>query len=377
MKIMIACGGTAGHIFPGLALLEELREEVANCQIVIVVSTHPRDLEYLKTAAPFKDVRIETVCSSPLPYRISPRYIPFCLKLLWAHLKSFYLILRYSPQVVIGFGGYASFAPLIIARIIGIPTLIHEQNIIPGRANRMLAHIADRIAVSFDDTNKFFPQGMKARGKIVKTGLPLRKCILNYKKGASGVFKTDPEKFTILVLGGSQGAHNINKLVLNCLSHIDQECRKQMYVIHLSGKKDVRSVSAKYAALGITSSVCSFLKDMAGVYSIADLLIGRCGASTIFEAATFNLPCLFIPYSRGTKHQKENALFLKHKGAALVLDEETASCEDLEKLLRELFGSKKIRESLSQKIRLLKIPQASRNLKEEVLALYRGRYVPV
>lgn len=375
MRILIACGGTAGHIFPGLALAEELRREDKNCSIIMVVSTRPRDKEYLKAAAPFKGMQIKTLSSSPLPYRISFKYIPFVLRLAWAHLESFYIMLRYRPQVVVGFGGYTSFAPLIIGRIIGTPLLIHEQNIIPGRANRLLARIADRIAVTFDDTNKFFSKGTQARGKIVKTGLPLRKHISDYGRNSSERFKTDTGKFTILILGGSQGAHNINELVLNCLSRMDIEGRRHLQVIHLCGKRDFRSVLAKYAALGIASRVFDFLEDMAGAYRTADLLIARSGASTIFEAATFGLPCLFIPYSWAGRHQKENALFLKRRGAALVLDERTSSCGELEKMLSELIANKSLRENLSQRIKLLQVPQASHNLKEEVFALYRGRYV--
>lgn len=373
MRVLIACGGTAGHIFPGLALAEELKREDKECQIVIVTSTHPRDKEYLKAADPFKDIHLETVGSSPLPYRISFKYIPFTLKLFWAALQSFYIILRYKPEVVIGFGGYASFAPLIVARIIGVPVLIHEQNVVPGRANRLLSRIADRIAITFDDTFKLFPKkGSKRR--IVKTGLPLRKHILD-RKGDSLRLTRNPAKTTILVVGGSQGAHSINELVLDCLSQMDEEDLSQMDVIHLTGRSDFHYVKSSYATLAVASWVFDFLEDIASAYSVADLLIARSGASTIFEAATFGLPCLFIPYSSGTKHQKENALILERLGCAYVLDETTSSCEDLRKIMLELIHNKSLRENLSQRIKLLDSPGATRNLKEQIDTLYRERYV--
>jgi UDP-N-acetylglucosamine--N-acetylmuramyl-(pentapeptide) pyrophosphoryl-undecaprenol N-acetylglucosamine transferase len=120
--------------------------------------------------------------------------------------------------------------------------------------------------------------------------------------------------------------------------------------------------------------VFDFLEDMAGAYELADLLIGRCGAGTIFEAAHFGLPCVLIPYARGTKHQKDNAAYLKSKGAALFLDEETASCGDLKEILLKLLAEERMRQGLSQRIKMLDNPQAGRNLKEQVLACSRGRY---
>ncbi len=373
MKVLIACGGTAGHIFPGLALAEELKDENNHCEVVLVVSSHPRDREYLKVGRYILNgVHIETVATVAFPYDFSPKFVLFAARLFWALLKSFIIILRYAPQVVVGFGGYASFAPLIIARIMGIPTLIHEQNLKPGRANRLLARIVDRIAISFDDTNRFFSQDAKSRDKIVKVGLPLRKYILTHSKDS---FAQSKDLFTILVVGGSQGAHNINELVLNCLSLMDKRKLAQMHVIHLTGKGDLHYVKARYEALDITSEVFDFLEDMAGVYNIADLLISRSGASTIFEAASFGLPCILIPYAGGTKHQKDNAFYLERKGAVIALDEKTSSCEDLKKILLELITDKRRRKNLSQRIKLLDNPKAGHNLKEQIFALYRGRYV--
>ena len=366
MKVLIACGGSGGHIFPALALAKELKEGNNSCQILMVVSRGPRDKRYLQASGCILNgMHIETVGTIAFPHKFSFKYIIFTLKLFWACLKSLIIILKYRPQVVVGFGGYTSFAPVIIARIMGIPTVIHEQNLLPGRANRLLARVVDRIAVSFDETNNFFPQ-MQSDHKIVKVGLPLRKQILSRSRDK---FKPVKELFTILVVGGSQGAHNINELVLNCLSLMDKASLKDLRMIHLTGERDFSYVKARYDTLGIIAEVFDFLEDIASAYKTADLLISRSGANTIFEAARFGLACILIPYARGTKHQKNNAFYLERKGAAIVLDEETTSCEDLKKILLELIGNKEMRENLSRTINMLDNCRASRNLKEQIFAL--------
>jgi UDP-N-acetylglucosamine--N-acetylmuramyl-(pentapeptide) pyrophosphoryl-undecaprenol N-acetylglucosamine transferase len=367
---MIACGGTAGHIFPGLALAEELRKEDENCQIVIVVSTHPRDQQYLRTNSLFNDVPIKTVESCAFPEKLSLKSISFALKLIWGSLQSFGIILKYRPQVAIGFGGYASFAPLVAARLSGIPAFIHEQNLVPGKANQFLSRIVNKIAISFEDTTKFFPKGAAFSRKIVRTGLPLRKHILDCRQSQGPRQK---DKFTILVFGGSQGAHKINQLVLSCLSQTSAEKRAQLQLIHLSGKEDFHQVKEKYKALGVNSRVFAFLQEIGNAYRVADLLIARSGASTIFEAATFGLPSILIPYPYGSRHQKENAFHLKHNGAALVLDEEGATGKDLKKMLSMLLTDKGLREKLSEKIKLLGTLQASHSLKEEIDVFARGK----
>ena len=376
MKVLIACGGTAGHIFPGLALAEELIKEDKHASIIIVRSAHPKDKEFFRQFSSLKGVQLETVGTSFLPYRLSFSYIPFTIKLIAALFKSFYIMLRYRPEVAVGFGGYVSFAPLIAAWIFGVPSLIHEQNLMPGRANRLLARVVDKVAVSFGQTSKFFPE--QIRNKIVETGLPLRKHILAYSpegkhRLSSTLGKLD--KFTILVIGGSLGAHNVNQMVLEALSRLDKRERARMKVIHLTGKKDFGHVKARYQALGLSFRVFDFLEDMASAYGASDLLIGRSGAVTVFEAARFGLPCILIPHAYGTRHQKENAFYLKRMGAALVLDEETLSIQELEKTLRNLIADKRMRQDLSQRIKTLTNIEAGHNLKEEIQALHREHYV--
>jgi UDP-N-acetylglucosamine--N-acetylmuramyl-(pentapeptide) pyrophosphoryl-undecaprenol N-acetylglucosamine transferase len=369
MKILIACGGSAGHLFPGLALAEEIKKEDESEQITIVASGRPRDKEYLNSAVISQRLNYETISTTSLPYGFSFRYIPFALKLLLAVLKSFYIILKQRPRVVVGFGGYTSFAPLIVAHALGIPTLIHEQNLVPGRANRLLAPFVDKIAVSFDQTINFFSE-LKVGDKVVRTGLPLRRSILESESpGEDTIFTGSEDKFTILVVGGSQGAHNINRLILDCLNQMSEQERLQIRLIHLSGMKDLGSLQARYRAWGDDFRVFDFRKDMAGLYRIADLLIGRSGAGTIFEAALFGLACILIPHAYGTHHQQQNASFLKRQGAALVLEEARASVAELKGLLHQLIVDQDMRRKLADKIKGLANVEAAKRLKEEIQSL--------
>ncbi|NQS99682.1 MAG: UDP-N-acetylglucosamine--N-acetylmuramyl-(pentapeptide) pyrophosphoryl-undecaprenol N-acetylglucosamine transferase [Candidatus Omnitrophica bacterium] len=368
MRTLIACGGTAGHIFPGLALAEQLQTDNRLCRITIVVSTHPRDQQYLRANTNFETFSVATVPACGLPYKFSLKYFPFIGKFIMALLKSFYIIFRYRPQVVVGFGGYASFAPLLAARMLGIPTLIHEQNYLPGRANQLLARITNRVAISFDESVKYF-RSKTRQNRIIKTGFPLRKQIL--QKISAGP-KTG---LGVLVLGGSQGAHNINELVLNAFSKMNKAILAKIQITHLSGKNDFSYVKKSYADLDIQAQVFDFLTQMQEAYRAADVLIGRSGAGTIFEAANFGLACLLIPHSGGTNHQQENARYLQRLGATLVLDENTASSDDFANALLELITNKRLRQDLSNNINSLNNFRAEHDLQKQVNDLYNSHYV--
>ena len=204
----------------------------------------------------------------------------------------------------------------------------------------------------------------------------MRRRILDYKDNSLNALGDIAHgKFTILVLGGSQGAHNVNELVLDCLGRMDKTTLGHLQIIHLAGKRGFGSVLKRYEALGVSSRVFEFLEDMAAAYRICDLLISRAGANTIFEAATFGLACVLIPHSGGTQHQKANAAYLRNRGAALVLDEQSALPEDLEKILHNLIGNQGFREDLSRKIKMLAVSSAAEKLKNEVLGLCKGQHV--
>lgn len=381
MRVLIACGGTAGHIYPGVALAEEIIAADKTARIIMVISSRPRDKELLKRAgsSALPDACIETIKTVGLPQKkFSLEYIIFIGRLVLALIGSLLIILRHRPRIAVGFGGYSSFAPLAAACLLRIPVIIHEQNVLLGKANRILAGLADKIAVSFPVADNLFPVG-----KVVRTGFPLRRHLIaaalplpspqkGEGKGKGGVFTKrislpDERKLTVLAMGGSQGAAGMNRLVLGCLSQMERKTLSRLHFIHLSGKQDCQYVHDEYAKLGVDFQVFDFLEEMDKVYPSADILICRAGAGTIFEAALFGPACILIPYPHGNQHQQENAAYLAQRGCALVVEETAASAAaELQKALLHLFTNAGARQELSRKIGMLKLPQAGLRLKEQV-----------
>ncbi len=373
MKILIACGGTAGHVFPAIALIEQLKQKNNSPEITVVVSARLRDKTYLAAGErALEGAAIKTVGTIGLPEKISLKYASFVLKFLWALSKSLVLIVSFKPDIVVGFGGYASFAPVLAAHFLGVPTLIHEQNLVPGKANQALARFVDRIAISFDETAQFFSK-LKSGSRIINTGLPLRRRVLPDSGLSSGDFKPKADKFQILVMGGSQGSASINRLVLDALKQLSREQQDQLYLIHLSGSNDLDFVKQGYKSLGISSSVFAFYEDMAGLYQTAQLVIGRAGASAIFELAAFGLAAILIPYAYAGKHQTDNAVYLKRRGCAVVLEETGLNPRRLQAAISELIANKERRDGLSRRISSLQVSQAAEKLGQQINILLKDK----
>jgi UDP-N-acetylglucosamine--N-acetylmuramyl-(pentapeptide) pyrophosphoryl-undecaprenol N-acetylglucosamine transferase len=366
MKVLIACGGSGGHVFPGLALADELIEKNPQTEIALVVSTRERDRRYLQVAKSFLEkVKVETILPAPMPYKRSLLYLVFFAKVFVATAQSLFIVIKFRPNIVVGFGGNVSFAPILASRLLGIPSLIHEPNLIPGRANHFLSSLANKIAISFKETENYFSKE-KVKKKLVHTGLPLRKM---FYQDVPLKDYFDKDKYTIVVAGGSQGAHQVNKFVLESVRLMGEEEHKRLRVIHISGNDDVDYVKNEYMNLTIEHEVYGFLENMADVLRAADILICRSGANTIFEAASFGLACIVIPHPYGTEHQKINAGFLERIGAAAVIHQSPRASEELGKLLKVLIEDNKTRVDLSRRLKSLHNPDARKNIREEIMSL--------
>ena len=290
----------------------------------------------------------------------------FFVKLFFDLVRSFFIISRYSPDVVVGFGGYVSSPVALAAYALGIPVVVHEQNVVPGRANSMLFRFAKKIAISFEETKKYLG---RYSDKAVLTGNPIRASLLKDDKAANiGKLGLDPSKFTVLVVGGSQGAHNLNKAVLEAIAGTDGGKRRMMQIIHITGIADYGWASQAYEELDIEHRVFSFVDNIQEAYSASDLVVTRSGASAIFEIAHFGRPMILVPYPFAMSHQSENAKAFSSRGAAIQLDEASMSGDVMRSNIEGLLSDRAGSSDMARKAKSLSVPDSSYNLAAEILS---------
>ena len=356
MKILIACGGTGGHIFPGLSLYHALKKRDSDADIVLVLAR--RAISASIVSQDFPHIYLSIVPLRFIPphqkfWRGGLQNIIIVLKLLKGIFQSLGILFRFRPAVVVGFGGYASFFLVFFACIFRIKTIIHEQNVTPGRANWILAYFVDKIAISFSKTRDYF--GINS-SKVKFTGSPLRPDLSRIEKTtACQFFGLYPDKFTILVMGGSQGSQKINNIFLKAVSLIKN--RSEFQVIHLCGEEDQIKLSNGYKGLGIRARVFSFFGPMQYVYSAVDIVISRAGSATINEIALFGLPSILIPYPYVRRHQIENANYFCQNNAAILIEEKDLSPEILKGKILKLFNNPDLQESMSKNILMFSRPK--------------------
>lgn len=304
MRVLIAGGGTGGHLFPGIAMAEAFRMQEPAARILFVGTGKPMEASAL-TNRGLDHVRIP---AEGLKGQGFPRQIQSLLRIPIGIARAAGIIRKFTPHIVIGVGGYSSGPVALAARGAGKTIVIHEQNILPGFTNRMLGHLADRIFLSFPDRYRCFNPS-----KTVVTGNPVRRELL---AGRSGGGKERP--FTILIVGGSQGAHAINFAMIEALDHLKRP--KQIAFIHQTGAKDAAWVREAYANRGIPAQVEPFFPDMAGPYIDAHLVVCRAGATTISELSALGKPAVLIPFPfAANNHQEFNARYVADAGGAEVI----------------------------------------------------------
>jgi UDP-N-acetylglucosamine--N-acetylmuramyl-(pentapeptide) pyrophosphoryl-undecaprenol N-acetylglucosamine transferase len=335
MRLLIAGGGTGGHLFPGMAVAEEfLARDPAN--EVLFVGTE-RGIE--ARAVPAAGYRIELITAAGIRGKGLFSQIQGAAMMLYGYALSRRILKAFRPDMVLGVGGYASLPMLLAATGMQIPRCIHEQNAIPGMTNKLLARFTDRVFITLEESAKFFPND-----KILLTGNPLRRQILDmvarqappsipaYAKGGVG-------RFRLFVFGGSQGAHAINMAMIAALPHL-ADLSERLEICHQTGDNDCTDVRTAYGTSGITSTVQPFINDMAAEYHNADLVICRAGATTIAEVTACGKTCIFIPFPHAVDdHQRRNAEALLKKQACFMLLEHELSGECLAGVIRELLDA--------------------------------------
>lgn len=370
LRIIISGGGTGGHIFPAVSIANALKAKRPDARILFVGALGRMEMQRVPAAG--YDIVGLPVCGFDRKHLW--RNIAVLWKLAKSQLKARRIIKEFRPQVAVGVGGYASGPTLKVAGMMGIPTLIQEQNSYAGVTNKLLAQKAEKICVAYEGMERFFPAG-----KIIMTGNPVRQDLLDRQTDRSEAvrsFGLDPEKKTILIIGGSLGARTINQCVL---SHLDLIRSSGVQFIWQTGKIYIDDARRRVAEAGELPMlhVTDFISRMDLAYSAADLVISRAGAGSISEFCLLRKPVVLVPSPNVAEdHQTKNALALVDKGAALYVKDSETQEKMLATAIDAVNDAPRLR-TLSENIAKLAFYNSADRIADEVLALaanYRNNH---
>ena len=326
MRMIVAGGGTGGHLFPGIAIAEEFLRRDPRNRVLFIGTERGLEKKILGPLGfPLRILKVEG-----LKGRGVRGIAASLLKIPGSLVASFEIIREFKPDVVIGVGGYASGPAVLMARLMGKKTAIAEQNAFPGLTNRILGRFAHRVFLSFSASQKWFPAG-----RTRAAGNPIRSAFLEEK--AAG--ERSGQRFTVLVFGGSQGAHAINRIVGEALEELFP-LKDRLRFVHQTGEEDREVVAGAYRRLGFEAEVSPFIADMAAAYRAADLLVCRAGATSIAEITAAGKAAILIPFPFAAgDHQTRNAEVLAAAGAAEMMPEDKLNgrrlAEAIERLCRD------------------------------------------
>jgi UDP-N-acetylglucosamine--N-acetylmuramyl-(pentapeptide) pyrophosphoryl-undecaprenol N-acetylglucosamine transferase len=351
MKVVVACGGTGGHAFPGLAVAEEIAKRGHE----VVVWTSGRDIESSVMT------RWQGASFATGARQLSAKN---ALANLCAIFRCRREIKRFNPDAILAMGSYSSLPPVLAARSCGVPVYLHEANTVPGKAVDFLSRFAKKVAISFDMTANYLPDV-----ETVKTGLPMRAEITGGKR-----FDFIPaDSFVVFVTGGSQGAHAVNELMTGALSMMKGElerrgAKRKLYVIHQTGAADEGSVMGAYAQVSLPSRVHAFEREMANAFASADVVVARAGASTCFELAACAKPALLIPLPTSMRdHQHYNADAFASKGAADEGRQDKLSARQICRYLLDKYDHPEKLAAMADKIKAFAVPDAAARVADIII----------
>ena len=355
MRLVVYAGPTGGHVFPAQSFSEGFRKRFPDSRIDLVTCHRAKSLIDRMPPGIFNSVSYLPEFGFPGGFSWKTLK-PFVL-FPYLIFQAFLFLKRIKPDLSVGFGSFVSYPGMRVARALKSPTLIHEQNRVPGKATHWLVPHMDVVAESFEGTR--FLQ----KPKILHTvGLPLRPFIVEAAAKARG--GSTPRLFTLLVVGGSQGAQGLNAIVTDAIAALSDEERSQIAVIHITGKRDQTWVAEHYEKLGLSHEVHPFFSAMDEIFQKTDLAITRAGANTLFELAAFGVPALVIPYPHAGGHQKYNAQGFAEKGGLIFHDENPAAKEWLVGHLRKAIEDPGSLAGMAKAMKELARPEATETLIE-------------
>ncbi|KUO60796.1 hypothetical protein APF79_04770 [bacterium BRH_c32] len=355
-RYLFAGGGTGGHIFPAIAVAQQIRLLQPDAEILFIGTNNKIEA----TAVPFSGFEFKSIWISGFKRKKTVENLLFPLKLIVGMMQSLWINIIFQPRVAIGTGAYVSGPAIWAANVIGAKIILLEQNSYPGFTNRLLEKKAQQIHISFEDSKKYF----REQNKILLSGNPIRiNLILKDHKESVEHYSLDPSKSVLVILGGSLGARSINKAVLQNLSKLHEaniqvlwQCGK----LYFDEYKHLESDSVK---------VIPFVDDMSTIYSAADLILARSGATTIAEVSFLGLPVIFVPSTNvAENHQYINAKSIVDKDGAELIEDKDLSSSLSEKVI-ELINNKERKVLLSKNIKIFSKPDAANIVAKEAIKL--------
>lgn len=362
-KHILSGGGTGGHIYPAIAIANELKSRFPDSKFLFVGASDKMEMQKVPQAG----YEIKGLWIAGLQRKLTFQNALFPIKLISSLWKSFWILKQFKPSVVIGTGGFASGPLLQMANVMGIPTVIQEQNSYPGITNKLLSKKAQKICVAYEGLDRFFP-----KNKLILTGNPVRQDLLDIdSKRAEGIeyFKLNPNKKTLLILGGSLGARRINQLIEKELPFFEKQ---NVQIIWQCGKLYLNDYQLHNQLITHNSqliTVTAFIDRMDLVYAAADFVISRAGASSVSELAIVGKPVIFIPSPNVAEdHQTKNAQSIVNKNGAIMLKERELD-EKFESVFSNLITDSNLQNELSKNIKSLALPNATIQIVDEIVKL--------
>ncbi|MBA3006926.1 MAG: undecaprenyldiphospho-muramoylpentapeptide beta-N-acetylglucosaminyltransferase [Proteobacteria bacterium] len=376
IRLLLTGGGTGGHLFPAIATAEAMCRRFPGTEILFVGTRRKMD----KSSLAHYGFSTRTIHCQGLKGKGALALLQALILLPLSLVEALWHILRFHPHLVVGVGGYVTGPVVAAAKILGLPTVIHEQNSVPGLANRKLGGLATRICLSLPGSENFFPAG-----KMVLTGNPVRRQILELagKSQAKDVPvslaprmdeerppRKNGDKVRILILGGSLGAHRVNELMVDALTKYDKILPPGIEVIHQTGVADQEMVRLAYEQAGIKATVAAFFTDMAEIYGKSDLLVSRAGATTLAELAVLGKPALLIPYPfAADDHQYKNGRYYVDSGGAVMFVERELTGRKLAEALAVLVSNPGRLQEMAEAMQSMARPDAAERIVDVCLEL--------
>jgi UDP-N-acetylglucosamine--N-acetylmuramyl-(pentapeptide) pyrophosphoryl-undecaprenol N-acetylglucosamine transferase len=363
MRVIIAGGGTGGHLFPGLAVAEEFKNRDDSTEVIFVGTEYGIEARVVpREGYPIKFLKAEGLVGVSTVKKVKAIVTTF-----FSIADSYKIIKTVRPDIVIGVGGYASGAAMLTAYLMSIPTMILEQNSIPGLTNKILGRFVRAVCITYQESISFFP-----KAKTFLTGNPVRMQILKGDiESAYRLFSLERGLFTIFIFGGSSGAKSINMAIVNALNNM-YDLKDKIQFLHQTGIRDYENIRESYRKTGFKGTITPFIYQMGEAYAVADIVISRAGATTLAELTALGKPAILIPYPYAAgQHQELNARKLLEMGAAKMIRDSELKGESLANSIREMYTNETMRAEMQRNSRAVGRPEACARVVDIAMSLVK------